>query len=201
VKTQIQFQTPKPIRIPSFKGYVAYDYYDAGSDMDRIDIWRVEITPERVSFEQVTEVPDKWEAFGNWHKIHKVFDVIDKEIIDKIRNKRCPFCNRRMKVVRKSFRKRFSETGYYLRYKYPDLKPYDTKESFFFTCFKCRVKCSKEYETQDGGAVLDWRFTVERNGKEAVYSKYGFYNDRKHFLMYMRFIKALHEMGLIKVEG
>ena len=194
------------VKVEPFRGYVAYSYYDLGSDLDCEDLWYVEITKDKVEFKRLiwdeVNLTDEEiaKAYDNYRVIHeKVFNKVD-ELIDRIRDKRCPLCNRKMKVIAKR-RARKPYHGYALlkRY-YPDINSYDEKSDYTFTCFKCGVKCSVHYDTWDGGAVLNWSYVIEKDGKSAGYSKTGYYNNERHFLMYKHFIEDLHQMGLLEVE-
>jgi len=191
------------VKIKPFKGYVNLYYYDPGDDMDHNEIWYVEISRDGVIKKILTpeerEKIDMFRMEEDRKKLNEIFDMVDKMFLEPIRNKKCPICGRSMKVV-KMYRKRKLGAGRYLRHIYPDLKPYDEEKGYWYTCFKCGIKYYKWYENVDGGAVLYWKYEIEKDGKRATCAKYGITNDRTLFDAYTEFIDGLIKMGLLQIE-
>jgi len=186
------------VRVPVFEGVVAYTYYDQGSDMDLEDVWYVKISRDGVEWKPA-ETENYFEASENFRVLNRmVFDGVDR-FIDAIREKRCPLCGRYMRIIKANRCKRFSETGAILRFRYLDLSTYDREEDYVFTCFKCGAEYGVHYDTWDGGAILNWRVEVAKDGRKAVYEKIGYYNNRRHFFMYMNFLKQAFDLGIVEV--
>ena len=140
------------------------------------------------------------EYFDNTRRLRcEVFSKLE-EIIKLIDQKRCPICGRKMKVVRKRRYRRKSVSGRFLKACGYDASDYDVKEEFFFTCFKCDVKCERTFETWDGKTVLNWSYKITKNGKTANYTHYGYFNEEKYLHMNLRFLRELFEMGLVVIK-
>jgi len=196
-----QEQIPK-LRVKASRFYYYMYYYDPGSDMYHEEVWLVEIsrngvnarplmTEERrnVSYRELKEGTEQ---------LNRLFLEVNEVFAKPIANKVCPVCGRQMKVVQ-SYRRRKPNEAVLIRRSYPDMKLYDEEEGYWFTCFRCGVRCEAHFRDIDGGSVLYWRFVIERSGLRAELDKAGITNDRNLFDANIKFLDGLIKMGLVEV--
>jgi hypothetical protein len=215
VRPSTRLAVPRePIVLPSFDIIVVLSWYDVGWDMDWARVMRVRGVDARVEVETLYDGPFHAKHFDvaverakelnvpvyTW--TGRVFEEVEafrwaREFIDRMREKRCPLCGRRLKTYRVRVRRRYTEPPALPDYA-DDLRGYDVSEVREATCFHCNVKYTWWYWEDDWGAVLNWRFRVCVDGRCIEYTKTGPTNEENTFMQYVELLRGLAELGVVR---